>query len=394
MRKVVCVAAARTPFGNYGGKLRDFTTVELGTIAVKEVVKRAGLGPDDVDECYIGINMPSSNRSIARQVTLSAGLSESLVSATMDRACCSSAVATAMGYRAILVGEADVVITGGSENMSATPYFLEKLRWGTRIGSVTLEDIIQVTCPYTGERRAVQAGSDAVKFGITREEQDQWAVRSQQRYAAADAEGKFDQEIVPVEIKVKKNIEMMTKDEAPRPTTNVEALAKLPTVYNSPTVTAGNAPGLNTGASALVLMSEEKAKELGLKPIFEIVGHLMASGHPSGISSIPGYAAADLLKKCDMTVDQIDLIEVNEAFAVMPLLSTAILGDFNAEKVAEIREKTNVNGGAIAIGHPTGASATRLLMTMGYELQRRGGGYGLMAICGGVGEGECFIIKA
>jgi len=401
MRKVVCVAAARTPFGKYGGIMKDMTTVELGTIAVKEVVKRAGLGPNDVDECYYGINMPSSNRSIARQITLAAGLSEELVSATMDRACCSSAVAMAMAYRAILCGEADVTIGGGAENMSATPYFLENMRWGTRIGPVTLKDVIQVSCPYTGEKRAVQAGNDAVRFGISREDQDRWAVRSQQLYAKALAEGKFKDEIIPVEIKTKKGVVLMTEDEGARPDTTYETLAKLPTVYGSPTVTAGNAPGLNTGASAVVLMSEEKAKELGLEPLFEIVAHHMASGHPSGIASIPGFAAAKCLEKAGLTVDDLELIEVNEAFAVMPLLSTAILagaivdGKYqHTPKVDEVRAKCNVNGGAIAIGHPTGASAVRLVLTMGYELKRRGGGYGLMSICGGVGEGECFVIKA
>ncbi len=399
MRKVVAVAACRTPFGKFGGIMKNLTTVEMGAHVVKEVVRRASMGKEDIskqiDEVYIGVNMPSQNRSIARQITLAAGLPEELVSATMDRACCSSAVAMNTAIRAIQVGDADITIGGGSENMSATPYFLNDLRWGKRMGAVTMTDIIQVSCPYTGKRRAVQAGEDAVRYNITREEQDRWAVRSQQLYAKAHAEGKFDCEIVPIEVKGKKGaVTLVTEDEGPRPDTSYEVISKLPTVYDSPTVTAANAPGLNTGAAAVVFMSEEKAKELGLDPIFEIVAHHMASGHPDGIASIPGFAAKKVLEKAGLTADDISLIEVNEAFAVMPLLSTAIVADFDPEKTQKLRDITNVNGGAIAIGHPTGASAARILMTLGYELKRRGGGYGLMSICGGVGEGECFVIKA
>lgn len=398
MKEVVIVSAARTPFGKFGGILKDFSTVDLGAITVKEIIKRANVEPKEVDEVYIGVNMPSSNRSIARQIALKAGLPEEVVASTVDRACCSSAIAIGIGYRSIKCGEANVVIGGGSENMSATPYFLDGMRWGTRLGDVTLKDILVVSCPYTGERRAWQAGTEAVEHGITREEQDKWALRSQQRYAKALAEGKFKDEIIPMEVpqmKGRKKVGsiLMTEDEGPRPDTTLEKLAKLPTVYDSPTVTAGNAPGLSTGAASMMLMSKEKAEELNIKPLATIIAHAQAAGHPSRIASIPAYTALKALKKARMTIDQIDLIEINEAFAVMPLLSTKILGEDDPEKIQQIREKTNVNGGAIAIGHPTGASAARILMTLIYELRRRGGGYGLSTICGGIGQGESFIVK-
>lgn len=394
MNEVVVVSAVRTPFSKFGGTLKDFNTVDLGSMVVKEVVKRASLSPEDVEEVYMGVNMPSSNRSIARQITLKAGLPDYVNSATMDRACCSSSVAIATAYRAIKAGEAEIAIGGGTENLSRVPYFLEDLRWGKRMGDVVLKDIVVVTCPYTGVPRAVQAGSEALEYGVTREDQDRWALRSQTLYARALAARKFEDEIMPVEIPSKKGAPaVLNQDEGARPDTTLEKLAGLPTVYGSQTVTAGNAPGLNTGASALLLMSRQKADELGISPLGTIVAHAQGSGHPQRIASIPAYTAQKALKKAGMNIEEIDLVEINEAFAAMPLVSTKILGENDPARIEKIRDKTNVNGGAIAIGHPTGASAGRLLMTLIYELRRRGGKYGLMAICGGIGEGESFIVR-
>ncbi|KJS15482.1 MAG: hypothetical protein VR69_12975 [Peptococcaceae bacterium BRH_c4b] len=394
MNEVVIVSAVRTPFGKFGGILKDFSTVDLGSMVVKEVIKRASVSPEAVEEVYMGANMPCSNRSIARQITLKAGLPDYVNSATMDRACCSSSVAIATAYRAIKAGEVEIAIGGGTENLSQVPYFLDDLRWGKRIGEVVLKDIVVVTCPYTGVPRAVQAGKEAVEHGLTREDQDRWALRSQKLYGQALAAQKFNDEIMPVEIPSKKGAPvMMSQDEGARPDTTLEALAGLSTVYGSPTVTAGNAPGLNTGASALLLMSRQKADELGISPLATIIAHAQGSGHPQRIASIPAYTAQKALKKAGMNIGQMDLVEINEAFAAMPLVSTKILGKNDPAKIEKIRDKTNVNGGAIAIGHPTGASAGRLLMTLIYELRRRGGKYGLMAICGGIGEGESFIVK-
>lgn len=393
-REVVIVSGARTPFDKFGGMMKDVPNFELGAIAFREVMKRADVSPDDIEEVYLGINMPTQNRSLARQAAIKAGIPVTCNATTVDRACCSSYVAIAMGYRAIALGEAEITVCGGAENMSKVPYFLEDLRWGTRLGDVVLTDIMKVSCPMTGKARAVQAGEGAVKYGITREEQDHWAERSQHLYQQAYESGKFSEEIIPFEVKQKKGDPIIIdKDQSARPDTTYEKLSKLKTVYDSATVTAGNAPGLSTGAAAVLLMSREEADKRGIKPLATIVSHAQASDHPDGIVYTPAYAALKALKKANMTIDDMKLIEINEAFAAMPLVSTKILGEDNPEKIASIRERTNVNGGAIAIGHPTGASAARLLFTLALELKRQGGGYGLAAICGGIGEGECMVIK-
>ena len=394
-RNVVIVDGARTPFDKFGGVMKDLNTIELAAHVTRKLIERNPVTPEDIEEYYLGINMPSSHRSIARQAALTAGLPVTVNATTTDRACCSSMVAVAMAMRAIQLGDADIAIGGGSENMSNVPYFLEDLRWGKRLGEVVLKDILYVTCPYTGEPRAKQAGEVALEYGVTREMQDEWALRSQKRYDEAFKAGKFEDEIVAIELPQKKGDPLLVKDDqSPRPTTTIEALAKLQPVNQSPTVTPGNAPGLNTGAALILLMSEDEAKKRGVKPLATFIAHAQASDHPKGIASIPAHAAKKALKKAGMTIEQMDIIEINEAFAAMPLVSTLLLGDKDETRITAIREKTNVNGGAIAIGHPTGASGARLLMSMAYELRRRGGGYGLCTICGGVGESECFIIKA
>ena len=393
MEKVVIVSAVRTPFDKFGGPMKDENTVALGSFVVKEAMERASVDPADVEETYIGINMPTANRSIARQISLAAGMPPEANATTVDRACCSSMVAIAMAKRAIELGDAKITVGGGSENMSNVPYFVEDLRWGKRFGDITLKDIMVVSCPYTGEPRAKQAGEVALQYGITREMQDEWAYRSQMLYQDAFKAGKFKDEIKPYVIHTKKGDIVISEDQPPRADTTLEGLAKLKTVNQSPTVTAGNAPGLNTGAGALVLMAESEAARRGIKPLASIVGHAQTSGHPKYIATIPALAAQKVLAKAGMTIEQMDVIEINEAFAVMPLASTLLMGDQDLSKTEAIRAKTNINGGAIAIGHPTGASGARLVMTMVYELQRRGGGYGLCTICGGVGESEAFIIR-
>jgi acetyl-CoA C-acetyltransferase len=273
-RDVVIVGAARTPFDTFGGPLRSMTTVQLAKVASIEAMKRAKVDPSEVEEYYLGINMPTQNRSIARQAALESEIPvDTCNQLTVDRACCSSFAAIAMAYRAIALGEAAVAMGGGAENMSNVPYFVSDLRWGKRLGNITLQDIMIVACPYTGEPRAVQAGKGAVKYGVTREEQDQWAFRSQQLYAKAAAEGKFAEEIAPITIPGKKGDTVIDKDQSPRPDTTLEDLAKLKTVYNSPTVTAGNAPGLSTGAAMVVLMDKEEAEKRGIKPMATIISH-------------------------------------------------------------------------------------------------------------------------
>ncbi len=399
--EVAVISAVRSPFGRFGGTLRDFTLPQLGGLVFAEAVRRAGIEPSEVEEVATGVNLPGGDRSIARQVLIEAGIPTNRVAYTVDRACCSSLAAVNMASRSIRLGEASVALAGGTENMSRVPYFLTDFRWGHRLGDVHLKDQLVIADPMTGKPRAVQAGDEAVEYGVTREEQDRWALRSHELYFKAKAACHFKDEVMPIAVPQERGEPvLMTEDESPRPDVSLEKLARLPTVYGSPTVTAGNAPGLNTGSSALVLMSPEEAKRRGKKPLATLMAWAMVSGHPDKLASIPAVSARVSLEKSGLTIDDMDLIEINEAFAAMPLVSTLILGDRDPKKVEEIRARTNVNGGAIAIGHPTGATGARLIMALAYELRRRRetsgearAFYGIATICGGIGEGESVIVK-
>ncbi|OFV92282.1 MAG: hypothetical protein A3G76_15325 [Acidobacteria bacterium RIFCSPLOWO2_12_FULL_65_11] len=399
--EVVVLSAARSPFGKFGGALKDLSLGKLGGTVVAEAIKRAGISPDEVDEVATGVNLPGADRSIARQVLIEAKISPNRVAYTVDRACCSSIAAVNMASRSIRLGEAKVAVAGGSENMSKVPYFLTDLRWGHKLGDVTLKDQLIIACPMTGKPRALQASQEADEFGITRVEQDQWAVRSHQNYLKAKEAGKFADELMSIEVKGERGQPaVVTDDESPRADTTLEKLAKLPTIYGSSTVTAGNAPGLSTGATAIVLMSKGEAQKRGKQPLAMLMGWAMASGHPDKIASIPAESARLALEKVGMTIDQMDLVEINEAFAAVVLTSTLVLAGKDPKKAEAIRAKTNVNGGAIALGHPTGATAARMIMTLMFELRRRRKAagdtrpyYGLVSICGGIGEGEAVIVK-
>ncbi len=399
--EVGVVSAVRSPFGKFGGTLKDFTLPELGGLVVAEAIRRAGIEPADVEEVATGVNLPGADRSIARQVLIEAGIPPTRVAYTIDRACCSSMAATSMASRSIRLGDARIAVAGGTENMSRVPYFLTAQRWGHALGDVVLKDQLVIADPMTGKPRAVQAGEEAAEHGITRAEQDAWAVRSHEHYLRAREAGKFDEEIMPIRVPQPKGEPLLfTQDESVRPGTTVEKLAALPTIYGSPTVTAGNAPGLNTGASAMVLMSPAEAERRGREPLAMLIGWAMASGHPDRIASIPAESARLVLEQVGMTIDDMDLIEINEAFAAVPLVSTLIMAGGDPLRAEAIRAKTNVNGGAIAIGHPTGATGARLVMTLIYELRRRreaaGGGrpyYGVATICGGIGEAEAIVVR-
>jgi acetyl-CoA C-acetyltransferase len=399
--EVAVISAVRSPFGKFGGTLKDFTLPQLGGIVFAEAVRRAGIEPSEVEEVATGVNLPGGDRSIARQVLIEAGIPTNRVAYTVDRACCSSLAAVNMASRSLRLGESSVALAGGTENMSKVPYFLTDFRWGHRLGDVHLKDQLIIADPMTGKPRAVQAGEEAVEFGVTREEQDRWAVGSHEKYFKAKTACHFKDEVMPITVPQERGEPVvMTDDESPRADASLEKLAKLPTVYGSPTVTAGNAPGLNTGSSALVLMSPEEAKRRGKEPLATLMAWAMVSGHPDKLASIPAISARLSLQKAGLTIDDMDLIEINEAFAAMPLVSTLILGDKGPKKVEEIRAKTNVNGGAIAIGHPTGATGARLIMALVYELRRRREAsgekrpfYGIATICGGIGEGESVIVK-
>jgi acetyl-CoA C-acetyltransferase len=348
-----------------------------------------------------GVNLPGADRSIARQLLIEAGIPTDRVAYTVDRACCSSMAAVNMASRSIRLGEVAVALAGGAENMSRVPYFLTDFRWGHRLGDVNLKDQLVIADPMTGKPRAVQAGEEGVEFGITREDQDRWAVRSNELYFKAKAACNFKDELMTIQVPQERGEPIpFLDDESPRADVALEKLAKLPTIYGSPTVTAGNAPGLSTGSSAMVLMSREEAKRRGKEPLATLLGWAMASGHPDRIASIPAESARLALAKAGLTIDDIDLIEINEAFAAVPLVSTLIMAGRDQTKAEAIREKTNVNGGAIAIGHPTGATGARMIMTLMYELRRRRQAagdsrpyYGLATLCGGIGEGEAVIVK-
>lgn len=399
--EVVVIGAVRSPFGKFGGALKDFSLPKLGGPVVAEAIRRAGISPGEVEEVATGVNLPGADRSIARQVLVEAGIPPSRVAYTVDRACCSSMAAVNMASRSIRLGEAKVAVAGGVENMSKVPYFLTDFRWGHRLGDVNLKDQLVIACPMTGKPRAVQAGEEAVEYGVSREEQDRWAVRSNVNYFQAKAACKFKDELMTIEVPQERGQPILfADDESPRSDSTLEKLAKLPTIYGSATVTAGNAPSLSTGASALVLMSRKEAERRGKQPLATLIGWTMASGHPDRIASIPAEAARLAMEKVGLTADEIDVIEINEAFAAVPLISTLIMAGRDPKRAEAIRAKTNVNGGAIAIGHPTGATGGRLITTLIFELRRRfqaAGGtrpyYGLVSICGGVGEAEAVIVK-
>ena len=400
-QEVAVISAVRSPFGKFGGALKDFSLPELGGMVMAEAISRAGIEGEDVEEVATGVNLPGADRSIARQVLIESGIPPNRVAYTVDRACCSSMAAVNMGSRSIRLGETKIALAGGVENMSRVPYYLTDLRWGNRLGDINLKDQLIIACPMTGRPRALQAGEEAVEFNVTREEQDAWALRSHQNYFKAKEACYFQDELMSIEVPQRKGDPLVvTDDESPRTDTTIERLARLRTIYGSPTVTAGNAPGLSTGASALVLMSPEEAKKRDKKPLAHLIAWAMASGHPDKIASIPAEGARLALEKAGMSIDDIDLIEINEAFAAVPLVSTLIMAGRDKDKAEAIRARTNVNGGAIAIGHPTGATGGRLITTLIHELRRRHQAsdedrpfYGLVTICGGIGEAEAVIIK-
>ena len=392
---VYVLGYARTPFAKFGGALREVRLPELGAMAVVEALRRSGVAASEIDEVVIGVNFPGSERSVARQVALRAEVPEDRVAFTVDRACCSSLAAISLSARALVLGEAETAVAGGAENLSRVPYFLTDMRWGKRLGGVTLTDQLVVACPYTGVPRAVQAAVEAATFAIGREEQDAWAFRSQRHYAQAAESDFFSAEVVPVVTVDERGRDVtFAVDEVPRPDTSLEALAALRTVNGSATVTAGNAPDLSSGASAIVLASGRRVKRDGLEPLAQIESWAMASGPPQNIASMPAEAAKLALARADVALDDVDVIEINEAFAAVPLVTTRALAAGDAGVEGSLRQRTNVNGGAIAIGHPTGATGARLVMTALSELARRGGGRGLITICGGIGEAEALVVRA
>jgi acetyl-CoA C-acetyltransferase len=399
-KEIVIVSAARTPFGRFGGSLKDYDYYDLGAIPIREVVKRVNIDPGIVEEVNWGVGDTSPCKDVytpcaARQTLLKAGLSPTTVSMALDKACVSAMTAVKLGTMAMKLGEIDIAIGGGATSFSREPLILRGLRLsGFRIGNVTLEDPLFALGAKDYAPGALETGHVAIAHGISREEQDEWALRSHQNYGDAWSKEKFRDEMIVLEIPQKgAEVKILDIDEQYRSDTSLEKLAKLPTIYGSPTVTAGNSPGLNDGATAILFMTKSKADELGLQTLASIVAMCSVAIQPDRMAEGPAYAIRRVLQIADMTLDDIPIMEINEAFAAMPLVSTKMLAEGNKNRWEAIKRKTNINGSAIAIGHPNTSSGARIIMTLMYELRRRGGGYALGAICGGLAQADAVIIK-
>jgi acetyl-CoA C-acetyltransferase len=397
---IVMVSGARTPFGRYGGSLKDFDYFDLGAIPMREVLKRVNLEPKVVDEVFWGVGDTSVCKDVytpvaARQTLLKAGLPAETPSLSLDKACVSAMSAVKLGVMAIRLGEIEVAIGGGATSFSQEPLIVRGLRFnGFRIGDVKMEDPLFQLGYKDYNPVSVDTDNVAAEYGITRTEQDEWALRSHQNYGKAWKEGKFKDEMIPMEIPQKgKGSFVLDIDEQYREDTTLEKLSKLKAIYGWKAVTAGNAPGLNDGATAILLMTRRKAEEHHLEPIATIVAMTSIAIHPNRMPEGPGIAIQKVLDLAKIKVDQIDVIEINEAFAAVPLVSIEVLCHRDKALAKAIQKKTNIHGSAIAIGHPNTASGARIMMTLAYELRRRGGGYAVGAICGGLAQADACIIK-
>lgn len=391
MGKTVILSGARTPFGKFGGALASLTAAELGGIAIKEALKRADIAPGDVQELIFGTVLQGGQGQIpSRQAARCAGLPWEVKTETINKVCASGLRSVTLADQIIRAGDEDLIVSGGMESMSNAPYILPKARWGLRMGDSAVTDLMihdGLSCSFTGVHMGTYGNSTAEEMEITREAQDEWAFRSHQRAIAAIESGKFAEEIVPVEVPQRKGAPIVVEhDEAPRKDTSLEKLAKLGPAFNGVgTVTAGNAPGVNDGAGALVLMSEERAIREGRKAEAYIIGQAAVAVEAKDFPKTPGLVINEILRKTGKSLAEIDLFEINEAFAAVALASSQIAG-LDPEKV-------NVNGGAVALGHPIGASGARIIITLIHELKRRGGGIGVAAICSGGGQGDAIMIE-
>ncbi|TWM21857.1 acetyl-CoA C-acetyltransferase [Bacillus licheniformis] len=391
MARSVIAGGARTPFGKLGGALQSKTAAELGGIAVKEALKRSGVNPEDVDEVIMGSVLQGGQGQLpSRQAARFAGLPWDVKTETINKVCASGLRSVTMADQIIRAGDAEVIAAGGMESMSNAPYLLQKARWGLRMGDGAVKDLMiadGLTCSFTGVHMGSYGNAAAKELEIAREEQDRWALRSHMRAVHAADSGALGEEIVPVSIQEKRGGELtVDQDEAPRRDTSMERLSKLAPVFNhNGTITAGNAPGVNDGACSLIVMNEDKAKELNVKAPAVIKAHTSIAVEAKDFPKTPGLVIRELLNKTGAELSDIKLFEINEAFAAVALASGKIAG-LDMEKV-------NVNGGAIAIGHPIGASGARIILTLMYELKRRGGGIGIAAICSGGGQGDAVMIE-
>ncbi len=382
MARSVIVSAVRTPFGKLGGGLKDYEATELGSIAIKAGLERIGLEPTEVQYVIMGqVLQGGAGQAPARQAAIGAGLPIEVPADTINKVCASSVRAIEIADSMIRTGDVEVVVTGGMESMSNAPYVLKKARFGYRLGDGTLIDLMThdgLTSTFDGRHMVEQASFVSRELGISREEQDLWALRSHERAVKAQDNGFFEREIVPVGD--------LAADEGPRRDTSIEALAQLKPVFDPEgTTTAGNAPGVNDGASCVVVCSEEFAKRRGLEPLATILAQGYVADDFAYLARTPAKAGEQALARAGKSIDDVERVEVNEAFSSVALNSVKMLG---ADP-----DKANVNGGAVALGHPIGASGGRIVTTMINELSRNGGGLGLAAICSGGGQGDALLIE-
>jgi acetyl-CoA C-acetyltransferase len=422
--RTVIVSAARTPFGKLNGALASQTAVDLGAHVIREAMSRANLDPALVDNVIMGQVLQGGSGQIpSRQAALKAGCPTTVHSLTINKVCASGMRAVTLADQFLRLGDGEVFVAGGMESMTNTPYFLPKARQGYRMGNGELIDGMihdGLWCAFHDVHMGEHGHNVSKEFGISRQEQDEWSARSHQLAHAAWEGGRMADEIASVLIpQGKKEPVVVARDESIRPDTTAEGLAKLKPVFGGTEglITAGNAPGINDGACALVLMNESKAKQLGLEPIAAIVSHGKVATDPPYLHTVPAMAIQRALEKADLTLDQLDLVEINEAFAAVTLTSLRLLSaervlvganvatgsnlqsgkveisQVSDSRLAALMERTNVNGGAVALGHPIGASGARLIATMAFELSRRGGRYAAAGICSGSAQGDAVIIE-
>ncbi|MBE5843361.1 MAG: acetyl-CoA C-acetyltransferase [Butyrivibrio sp.] len=389
-RKVVLAGACRTAIGVMGGALKDISAPDLGTIVIKEALRRSGVKPEQVDEVYMGcVIQAGTGQNVARQAAVNAGIPVEVPATTINVLCGSGLHCVNLAAKLISMGDADIIVAGGTENMSRAPYALQNARFGYRMNNGELIDTMikdALTDAFGGYHMGITAENICEQWGLTREELDEFAANSQQKCEKAQAEGKFDEEIVPVPVKVKKETVMFAKDEGPRAGVTKEGISKLrPAFKPDGMVTAANSSGINDGAAAIVVMSEEKAKELGVKPMATWIAGELAGVEPRIMGIGPVAATKKTMAKAGYQISDFDLIEANEAFAAQSVAVGKDLG-FDLSKL-------NVNGGAIALGHPVGCSGCRILVTLLYEMQRRDAKKGLATLCVGGGMGAAAIVE-
>ncbi|MCO5070743.1 MAG: thiolase family protein [Rhizobiaceae bacterium] len=389
-RDVMVLSMARTPFGRFGGALKPLSAIQLGAFAMAEAARRSEIDMSEIQSVYAGIGMIGANVLTATRqaLLLASGLRETVPSMGVDRACCSGMTAIGMGMRELQSGEADVVLCGGFESLSNTPFLWPRQR-GIRPGNVDVSDPLLLRADFLDKAIARYTGEEAVRAGVDRSQQDEWAMQSHARYFAAEGDGYFDTERFAVSV----GEDDVATDESPRSDIQMEKLARLKPVYSSPTVTPGNAPGLSDGAAFCVLTTRRYVESHFLKPLASLRSYVQVAASATSGSYTPALGIRKLLVKTGDSLASIDRIEINEAFAATPLVSTLVLADHDVTEARVLRQKTNMAGGAVAIGHPLGASGARLVMTLINGLTRRGGGKGVAAICGGYGQGDAILLE-